>query len=82
LITQLVNISPVHHYAEAAVGRVDLSFGGIGGTGSTIAGIFDTGYTLTQWLAEFWMNLVVLIITPIILLITAFIAFLRKDITR
>jgi len=82
LITQLANVSPAHHYAEAAVGRVDLSFGGIGGTGSTIAGIFDTGYTLTQWLAEFWMNLVVLIVTPIILLIIAFIAFLRKDITR
>lgn len=82
LITQLVNISPVHHYAEAAVGRVDLSFGGIGGTGSTIGGIFDTHFTLTQWLTEFWMNLVVLIVTPIILLITAFIAFLRKDITR
>lgn len=82
LITQLANISPIHHYAEAAVGRVDLSFGGIGGTESTIAGIFDTEYTLTQWFAEFWMNLVVLIVTPIILLIIAFIAFLRKDITK
>ena len=81
LITQLLNISPIHHYAEAVVGKADLSFGGVGVDRSTIAGIFDTRFTLTQWFNEFWTNLVVLIVTPIILLIITFITFLRKDIT-
>jgi ABC-type transport system involved in multi-copper enzyme maturation permease subunit len=72
----VLNLSPGHHYAQVAMG-----VGALGGD-PRIAGIFDTHFTLTQWLAEFWMNLVVLIVTPIILLITAFIAFLRKDITR
>ena len=82
LALDLVKVSPIHHYAEIAAGRVDLSAGGVGGVDSAIKGIFDTHFTLTQWFAEFWMNLVVLIVTPIILLIIAFIAFLRKDITR
>ena len=81
LITQLLNISPIHHYAEAVVGRADLSFSGVN-TRSTIGGIFDTEYTLVQWLIEFWMNIVVLIVTPVILFITTFIVFLRKDVTR
>ncbi|KPQ45104.1 MAG: putative ABC-2 type transport system permease protein, partial [Candidatus Methanoperedens nitroreducens] len=48
---------------------------------ASIKGIFDTRFTLFQWFGEFWMNLTVLIVTPIILLIIAFIAFLRKDIS-
>ncbi len=81
LALNLTNISPLHHYAEATVGRVDLSWGGIGGADSSIKGILDTRFTLSQWFGEFWMNLTVLIVTPIILLIAAFIAFLRKDIS-
>ncbi|MCQ1537200.1 ABC transporter permease [Methanosarcina sp. KYL-1] len=80
LITQLLNISPLHHYGEAVIGRADLSFMGVN-VESTIGGIFDTEYTLTQCLVEFWMNIVVLIMTPIILFIIDFIIFLRKDIT-
>lgn len=80
LITQLLNISPLHHYGEAVIGRADLSFMGIN-VEPTIGGIFDTKYTLTQCLTEFWMNIVMLIMTPVILLTITFITFLRKDIT-
>ncbi len=80
LITQFLNISPLHHYGEAVIGRTDLSFMGVN-VEPVIGGIFDTKYTLTQCLTEFWMNIVVLIMTPVILFITTFITFLRKDIT-
>ncbi len=80
LITQLLNISPLHHYGETVVGRADLSFMGVN-VEPIIGGIFDTKYTLTQCLTEFWMNIVVLIMTPVVLFIIAFITFLRKDIT-
>ncbi|WP_305064044.1 ABC transporter permease [Methanococcoides sp.] len=81
LITQLLNMAPIHHFAEAVVGRIDLGFGGFNSAGSAIGGIFDTEYTLTQCLIEFKTNIVVLIVTPAILFIIAFITFLRKDIT-
>lgn len=80
LITQLLNLSPLHHYAEVVTGRADLSFMGVN-VEPIIGGIFDTKYTLTHCLTEFWMNIVVLIMTPVILFIIAFITFLRKDIT-
>lgn len=80
LITQLLNLSPLHHYAEAVTGRADLSFMGVN-VEPIIRGIFDTRYTLTQCFREFWMNIVVLIMTPVILFIINFITFLRKDIT-
>ncbi|KKG12334.1 ABC transporter permease [Methanosarcina sp. 2.H.A.1B.4] len=80
LITQLLNLSPLHHYAEAVTGRADLSFMGVN-VEPIVRGIFDTRYTLTQCFREFWMNIVVLIMTPIILFIMNFITFLRKDIT-
>jgi len=78
----VLNLSPGHHYAQVAMGANNVGWGGSLGGDPRIAGIFDTHFTLTQWFAEYWMNLVVLIVTPIILLIIAFIAFLRKDITR
>lgn len=78
---ELMSISPGHHYAQITIGRNDIGWGGFLGDNSKIQGIFDTRFTLTQWFSEFWMNLTVLIITPIILLIIAFIAFLRKDIS-
>lgn len=80
LITQLLNVSPLHHYGEAVIGRTDLSFMGVN-VEPMIGGIFDTKYTLTQCLTEFWMNIIVLIMTPVVLFIIAFITFLRKDIT-
>lgn len=80
VIAKISNISPMHHYAEVVTGRASLGWGGPV-TQSTIEGILDTRFTLSQWFSEFWMNITVLIVTPIILLIIAFIAFLRKDIS-
>ncbi|MDJ1421602.1 MAG: ABC transporter permease [Candidatus Methanoperedens sp.] len=80
IIAKISNISPMHHFAELVTGRTNLGWGGPG-IESNIRGILDTRFTLTQWFSEFWMNLTVLIVAPIILLITAFIAFLRKDIS-
>ena len=80
LITQLLNLSPLHHYAEVVTGRADFSFMGVN-VEPVIGGIFDTRYTLTKCLTEFWMNIIVLIMTLVILFIITFITFLRRDIT-
>lgn len=80
IIAKISNVSPMHHFAEVVTGKTNLGWGGPG-IESNIKGILDTRFTLAQWFSEFWMNLIVLIVTPIILLIIAFIAFLRKDIS-
>ena len=80
IIAKISNISPMHHYAEVITGKTNLGWGGPG-IESNIKGILDTRFTLAQWFSEFWMNLTVLIVAPIVLLIIAFIAFLRKDIS-
>lgn len=80
IIAKISNISPMHHYAEVITGKTNLGWGGPG-IESDIKGILDIRFTLYQWFSEFWMNLTVLIVTPIILHIIAFIAFLRKDIS-
>lgn len=79
--TELMGIVPSHHYSQVTTGKNDIGWGGSLGGDSKVEGIFDTRFTLSQWFIEFWMNLTVLIVTPIMLLITAFIAFLRKDIS-
>ncbi len=81
LATQLMSLAPAHHYAQVTIGKNDIGWGGFLGSDSKIQGIFDTRFTLAQWFSEFWMNLTVLIVAPIIVLIIAFIAFLRKDIS-
>ena len=80
LAVKLANITPLHYYGEAVLGRIDLSFGGINND-PVIEGIFDTRFTLSRWFNEFWTEVTVLIVTPITLLIISFMAFLRKDIT-
>lgn len=75
----LYNISPMHHYSAVVLGEIDMGYGGFN-MRYDIRGVFDTGYTLYQWLSMFWTNLVIIGIMPIILLITSFIAFLRMDI--
>jgi ABC-type transport system involved in multi-copper enzyme maturation permease subunit len=75
-----LNFVPEHHYSTVAAGMQDVwkdSFG----SSSSIGGIFDTNYTLSEWAVEFWQSLVVLIALPIISLIASIIAFLKKDIT-
>ncbi|MCZ7400222.1 MAG: ABC transporter permease [Candidatus Methanoperedens sp.] len=81
LALNLGNISPLYHYTEATVGQGFVGWGGLGSESAAIRGILDTRFTLSQWFGEFWMNLTALIVTPIILLVIAFIAFLRKDIS-
>lgn len=76
----LFNLSPMHHYAELIGGTNSMGWGGSFDT-SDIKGVFDLGFTLTQWFNEFWVNLVLLIVLPVVLFIAAFTAFLRKDIT-
>jgi len=44
-------------------------------------GVFDLDSTLSQAFMKFWMNLASLIVTPFLLFVASFIAFLRKDIT-
>jgi ABC-2 type transport system permease protein len=83
LNANLQKFSPIHHYAEAISGVPSLSFGGVSlNSGSDRSlGIFDTRYTLDQWMYEYWTNLAVLIAVPIVLFFTSFMAFLRRDIT-
>lgn len=76
-------LSPMHHYAELSTGKTALGWGAGGGgdRGGHMDGILDIRFTLFQWLKEFWTNLVVLFIAPLILLIVAYIKFLREDIS-
>lgn len=80
---RLSALSPMHHYAELSTGKASLGWGaGVGGDrGEHIDGILDIRFTLFQWLKEFWTNLVVLFIAPLILLIVSYIKFLREDIS-
>jgi len=82
LNAHLQKLSPVHHYSEPAIGHPGLTAGGFskGGT-HIVSGIFDTRYTLSQWLDEYWTNVVVLAVAPVILLIMSFMVFLRQNIT-
>lgn len=82
LNADLQKLSPTHHYAETVMGVPGLSWGGILSGMPTVHGIFDTEHTLKQWWNEYWTNIVILLITPIILLIMSFIIFLRKDISK
>lgn len=79
LTFKLHKFSPMHHYAEATIGSSDLSFGGFA-KHETIHGVLDTRYTLTEWADQFWGNVAVLMIIPLILLIVSYITFLRSDV--
>ncbi|KKG18512.1 hypothetical protein EO98_02535 [Methanosarcina sp. 2.H.T.1A.6] len=80
ITSSLSALSPMHHYAELSTGRANLGWGA-GGERENISGILDIRFTLAQWLKEFWTNLVVLSIAPLILLIVAYLKFLREDIS-
>ncbi|AAM04952.1 conserved hypothetical protein [Methanosarcina acetivorans C2A] len=79
----LLALSPMHHYAELSTGKTGLGWGAGGGSygRDSMEGILDIRFTLAQWLKEFWTNLVVLFIAPLILLIAAYLKFLREDIS-
>lgn len=80
ITNSLSALSPMHHYAELSTGRASLGWGS-GGERESISGILDIRFTLAQWLKEFWTNLTILFIAPLILLIVAYIKFLREDIS-
>jgi ABC-2 type transport system permease protein len=46
-----------------------------------VNGLFDVSQTIPYVLSNFWMDLTILVVVPIVLLVLSFIAFLRKDIT-
>jgi len=80
LAYNLISVTPLHHYSEVSLGEIDLSWGGIN-IEPNVRGIFDTEFMLSQWFHEFWLNILYLVLTPIVLLVLCFISFLRKDMT-
>ncbi|MCM1987855.1 ABC transporter permease [Methanococcoides seepicolus] len=75
-----INFVPEHHYAALTGGMQDVAKESLGSS-SAIGGIFDTSYSLSDWAAEFWPNLIILVSFSIVSLIASVIAFLKKDIT-
>lgn len=82
LNADIQKLTPAHHYAMAVSGLPSLSWLGISSERSDIRGIFDTKHTLEKWWNEFWMNILILVITPVFLIIMAFIMFLRQDVSK
>jgi ABC-2 type transport system permease protein len=80
--SDLQKLSPIHHYAMTVSGVPNLSLLGVSSERPAVSGIFDTEHTLEQWWDEFWTNILTLVITPIFLMIVAFMTFLRQDISK
>jgi ABC-2 type transport system permease protein len=78
LDSKLQYLSPRQYYYQAITGF------GFSNTmeGKECQGIFDTSHTVEEWFGEYWTNLVVLVIAPLLLMFSSAIIFLRKDITR
>ena len=82
---KISQLSPITHFQELISGSLQGS-GAVydlesGSTSTIMQGIFDMSHTLGYWIKQYWMNLAVLIVSPMILLIISFVAFLRQDIT-
>lgn len=83
----IMSLSPSTHFTELITGppnigvqKIELN-GGAGKMPSEMRGLFDTGFTLGYWIEQNWVNLVVLIVVPVILLLVSYMAFMRQDIT-
>lgn len=82
VVQQILQISPVTHFNEViSSGSSGIAMVLSEGATSTMQGLFDMSHNLSTWVKQYWVNLVVLIVSPLILLIVSFVAFLRKDIT-
>ena len=82
VVQQILHISPLTHFNELiSGGSSSMALVASGGSTSTMQGLFDMSHNLSTWVKQYWVNLVVLIVSPLILLIVSFVAFLRKDIT-
>jgi len=74
----IMSISPSKYFMELIMGPP----GGFSDEKpSGMRGLFDTGFTLGHWVEQNWVNLVVLIVIPVILILTSYMAFMRQDIT-
>lgn len=70
----IMYISPSTHFNELLQGP-SIS------TSAGMRGLFDTGFTLGYWAQQHWINLIALIVTPVILLLISYMAFMRQDVT-
>ena len=74
---QITQLSPLTHFQELLSGSSQGSGFDIydvesGSTSTIMQGIFDMSHTLGYWIKQYWMNLAVLIVSPMILLIMSF----------
>ncbi|MDI9395256.1 MAG: ABC transporter permease [Euryarchaeota archaeon] len=75
----IYNISPLHHFAEVTVGKLDLSLCGFH-VQTDVYGFMDTQYSISYLIGYYWQNAIILLILPFLFLAAAYIAFLRDDI--
>ena len=86
VVHQITQLSPITHFQELLSGSSPGSGVAVynvdsGSTSTIMRGIFDMDHTLGYWFQQYWMNLAVLIVSPVILLVVSFISFMRQDIT-
>ncbi len=81
----IMYLSPSTHFNELITGppgvKIIESNEGAGKRSTEMRGLFDTGFTLGYWVKQNWVNIVVLIVIPLILLLISYMAFMRQDIT-
>ncbi|MCK9313591.1 MAG: ABC transporter permease [Methanocorpusculum sp.] len=75
----IYNISPLHHFAEFTVGKLDLSLCGFN-VMADINGFLDTRYSMSYLTGYYWQNAIILLILPFLFLAASYISFLRDDI--
>ncbi len=80
--SQLQKLTPVHYYSEIVTGYPALTWGGFSRANPDAIRLFDTNYTLGQWVREYWVDILILVLMPLILLIMSFVAFLKQDISN
>ncbi len=80
----IMSLSPSTHFTELVTGpqKSGIIIGGrLGEKPSEMQGLFDTGFTLSYWVGQNWVNLIVLSVIPVILLLISYMVFMRQDIT-
>ena len=80
--SQLQKLTPVHYYSELIMGHPCMTWGGFSRANPDAIILFDTNYTLGQWVNEYWVDFLILVLMPLILLIMSFVAFLKQDISN
>lgn len=80
--SQLQKLTPVHYYSELVMGHPSMSWGGFSRANPDAIILFNTSSTLGQWVEEYWTDVLILVLMPLILLIMSFVAFLKQDISN